>query len=412
MKEGFRKGTRCRICTGCGVCFGEQKKLYILGGTEATGSAEAMPAPGAWTILTDIGTTTIAMVLLSPEGGQEASFVEVNPQHIHGRDVISRIRSAEDPSIREELQRLVMDCLERGIKVLLGARRPAGLCQFIACNTTERYLLLGEDPAELGKAPFHATHTERAETVIGGVETTVLPGFSAFVGGDLYAGYLACMSGHMPLEAGTPDGDPLTLLVDLGTNGEILLGNRSRLIGCSTAAGPAFEGGPNRGVWGADMVHFTAELLRQGLADETGLLMDPYFEEGIRIGNVHVTQESIRAIQLAKAAIAAGIEILMKAYGCVSENIDRVVLAGGFGYFLKPEDAVQIGLLPKALEKKAVPGGNTALRGAAEYAARTRMGADSPAKLFPLRTEILNLAEQPDFQEIYVKNMNLVPTPD
>ena len=398
MESTCRKGTRCRVCTGCGACFGEQKELHILGGEDGKSAWGPLPAPGAWTILTDIGTTTIAMELLSPDGRKSASFAEVNPQHAYGRDVISRIQSAEDSQVRAELQRLVTDCLERGIRTLLGARRPAGLRQFIACNTTERYLLLGEDPGELGRAPFCASHLERAKTFIGDVETTILPGFSAFVGGDLCAGYLACMSGDSP-----------TLLVDLGTNGEILLGNQKRLMGCATAAGPAFEGGPNRGVWGADMVHLTAELLRQGFLDETGLLAEPYFAEGIRIGNVPVTQESVRAIQLAKAAIAAGIGILTKAYGCSYAQIRRVILAGGFGYYLQPEDAVAIGLLPKALAEKTVPGGNTALRGAGVYAALARRGEAAVRAAFPQELQILNLAQQSDFQESYLQHMELVP---
>lgn len=278
----------------------------------------------------------------------------------------------------------------------------------LAGNTTMIYLLMGYDPAELGRAPFDASHLAAIETVIGDVPCVIFPGISAFVGGDITAGMYAC---------GMQERQELTLLVDLGTNGEMVLGNRDRRIACATAAGPAFEGGVNRGVWGADMIHLLARLKREGIMDETGLLADAYFEAGILIGDVRVTQEAIRVIQLAKGAIGAGIRILMKEYGLQEDwqAIDRVVLAGGFGYYLRAEDAVEVGLLPKELEAKCLAGGNTALVGALRLGRELltrgttegwRPPEDICERLGVRGVEVLNLAEHPDFEQMYFRYMN------
>ena len=192
----------------------------------------------------------------------------------------------------------------------------------------------------------------------------------------------------------------------------MVLGNRQKRLACATAAAPAFEGGVNRGIWGADMISLLARLREEGRLDETGLLAEPYFETGIRIGNVLVTEEAIRSVQLAKAAIAAGIEILMTGYGITEEKIDRVVLAGGFGYYLKPEAAAQIGLLPEKLAKKTFSGGNTVLSGTLMTGRKLLGGADwSDTERYLEQvageTKVLNLAEQPAFKDRYICHMNL-----
>lgn len=306
----------------------------------------------------DIGTTTVAMLLCGADGRVVDRFVALNPQREYGADVISRIRAAEDGEKAEDMRRRIRRTLGQG---LAGFRSGLGggetLFLTIAANTTMNYLLMGRDPSELGRAPFHASHLWEERTEVEGTPCFLMPGLSAFVGGDILAGMLACGMGER---------EEIQLLVDLGTNGELVLGNCRRRIACSTAAGPAFEGGAAAGVWGADMVSLLAALLREDLLDETGLLADPYFETGVRAGNVLITQEAVRAVQLAKAAIAAGIETALDRYGISPDQVDRVILAGGFGYYLKPEDAVLIGLLPAEWEKKTAAGGNTALAGALE----------------------------------------------
>lgn len=409
-----KKGLRCQVCTGCGLCPGvipagsAGGKIHVLAEEvlqrKLSSGGEDSPVLGAGGIrlaVADLGTTTIAMLLYNADGTVSERYVAVNPQAAYGADVISRIRAAEDGETAKKLQSLVKGVLEQGI-ARFRKKLAAGesLQLVLAANTTMTYLLMGWDTSELGCAPFRVTHLEAPEILIGKAPCFIFPGLSAFVGGDIAAGMLAC---------GMAEEEELTLLVDLGTNGEIVLGNRRKRIACATAAGPAFEGGVNRGIWGADMVSLLAVLRREGLLDETGLLAEKYFESGVRIGNVRVTQESVRSIQLAKAAIAAGIEILLEKYGLTANQVERVVLAGGFGYYLNPEDAADIGLLPRGLEKKAAAGGNTALSGAF-LAGRGLLTAENGKEQLLGRlkelaegTECLNLAEVSDFGERYLK---------
>lgn len=404
-----RRGLRCRICTGCGLCpgvtaqGGQTEGLHVL--TEDALLGEKLPLNGAGRRLAvaDIGTTTIAMLLYREDGTVEDRYMSVNPQTVYGADVLSRILAAESASNAADMKNKVRGVLKQGIarfqkKLAEGER----LELVLAANTTMTYLLNGLDTGELGHAPFHAQHLEPLHLELEGTPCFVFPGFSAFVGGDIAAGAYACK---------TAEREEVTLLIDLGTNGEMVLGNNHKRIACATAAGPAFEGGANRGVWGADMISLLAVLRREGILDETGLLSGEFFEKGIRAGNVLVTMESVRSVQLAKAAIAAGIEVLLGRYGISASQVDRVVLAGGFGYYLKPEAAAEIGLLPSVLAQKTFTGGNTALSGCLR--AGRLLFSDGEAVLCrQLKdiiegTQIVNLAEEPDFNEIYVGKMNI-----
>lgn len=382
--------------------------LHVVTNREKAGTQQREPiySPRRERLVTaDIGTTTIALQLYDEKGNVTTDYACVNPQVEFGADVLSRIRAAQEPDNRERMRSAVREKLTDALENFRSFLQPQeSLRMVLAGNTTMIYLLMGFDPASLGRAPFYAGRLESIETDIGtsdgAVPCAIFPGLSAFVGGDIVAGMYAC---------GMQEREEITLLVDLGTNGEMALGNRRRIVACATAAGPAFEGGVNRGVWGADMVRILAKLKEDGIVDETGLLDEEYFEDGVVIENVRVTQEAIRAIQLAKGAIGAGIRILMKEYGLGDgEEIDRVILAGGFGYYLNPLDAAKIGLLPPGLAAKAVPGGNTALEGALRFG-RKLLARGADRMPFPDfgRAEILNLAEYPQFEELYLQNMNL-----
>lgn len=407
----INKGTRCRICTGCGRCVGGDG-LRIVTAVEAAGEAIPMEnADGRRLVTADIGTTTIALQLYGRDGSVTTDYACVNPQVRFGADVLSRIQAAQEKDAAEAMCREVRGKIAEALSCFRPHLKPEeSMYMVLAGNTTMIYLLMGYDPAELGRAPFTVSHGEAVETEIGGVSCTIFPPMSAFVGGDITAGLYAC---------GMQERPEVTLLIDLGTNGEMVLGGRTRRIACATAAGPAFEGGVNRGIWGADMIHLLALLKREGIMDETGLLADPYFEEGVTVGDVRVTQEAVRAVQLAKGAIGAGIRILMREYGLPEsgEGIGRVVLAGGFGYYLDPGDAAAIGLLPEALAAKTVAGGNTALAGALRLGRELLAGAcgaqgQNKAEALSDRlgvgeTEVLNLAEHPDFETLYLEHMGL-----
>lgn len=395
----MKKGIRCAVCTGCGRCPGVVRQVHVV--TEQLDRASVdLRNDANWRLITvDVGTTTIAMQLHRADGSVEDRFATVNPQVKYGADVLSRIAAAEQKAAADDMQQLVLAQLEKGV-MQFHRRLKEGeqLVMVLAANTTMVYLLMGWDTRELGQAPFAASHLLGSKTKIAGIPCYIFPGLSAFVGGDIVAGIHAC---------GITERNELQLLIDLGTNGEMVLGDRHRLYACATAAGPAFEGGVNAGMWGSDMVSLIAEMLKNQLMDQEGLIAEPYFETGVRIGDVCVTQEAVRAIQLAKAAIAAGIKLLCQQYGCVLADIERVVLAGGFGYYLNPADAATIGLLPQELVDKTVTGGNTALTGAVYMGEKLLRGEDvmkmaDIRQNASLQVHIMNLAEQTGFENIYL----------
>lgn len=346
-----------------------------------------------------------------------------------------------------------------------GAEGNAGniLCICIAGNTAMEHLLLGLDVSSLGRAPFvpvekglqHIT----AARLFAGMENLpenlrimgrvsadlpvyVAPCMSAFVGGDIVAGLyalglLACgmagdskkqgnvdaedagLFGGEQTENGTAPARHAILLIDLGTNGEMVITDGQRMIVTATAAGPAFEGDGK--MMGTDRIALTAQLLRKGILDETGLLAEPYFTEGVRIEGVkevpvkgmqrknerYFNQKDIRGLQMAKAAIRAGVEILWEEMG--RPEIEKVFLAGGFGYYLDVEAAVAIGLLPSYMKGRVEAAGNTSLAGAYELGwdlCRKKLDAAVLEERIRL-AESVNLAETERFEGLYLKYMNL-----
>ena len=388
----------CEICTGCGRCRNADAAYCIV--TKSPLQREFLEQPdcvNADVVIADIGTTTVAMQLIDAGGRVKDTFLKVNPQIKYGADVLSRILAAEDKIVAEDMRRLISAVLQEGLaKFYSKAADKSKFKMVLAGNMTMIYLLMGYDPAKLGKAPFTVEHGEGGLIEFMGIPCYIVPGISAFVGGDIVAGAYA---------AGMFETDEITLLIDLGTNGELILGNREKRLACSTAAGPAFDGGACKGIWGADMVSIAATLLKEQIMDETGLLKEPYFEKGICINGVEVTQQDIRNLQLAKAAVATGISLLTKEYGIRWEKIDRVVLAGGLGYYLKPEDAVTIGLLPESLMQKTVAGGNTVLAGVARLAFSEDYDL---IRQESKRTEVINLAQKEGFQDLYLQNIQFM----
>lgn len=176
------------------------------------------------------------------------------------------------------------------------------------------------------------------------------------------------------------------------------------LICTATAAGPAFEGGAAANVPGTDMIALLAEMLETGIIDESGLLEDAYFEKGWQKGALRITQQDIRALQMAKAAVCAGVELLMEALEIGASDVEQVFLAGGFGYYLDVEKAARIGLFPAELADKVTAVGNTSLLGACLYGGDPSLREKT--KDLCRRAEVMNLAEQPGFEERYLARLN------
>ena len=379
----------------------------------------------------DLGTTTIAANLVSiasirnfrrgfSETGKNREGAEIrvlaqagrmNPQREWGSDVISRIQAAgrgEAASLRDTVREaaalLILEIMEKT------GRMPEKIC--LAGNTVMEHLFLGLDVSGLGSYPFRPVSLEEqrfelplpGKSASGSAASTesrsctvqLLPGISAFVGADILAGLLACGFGE-------PEDTRCRLFIDLGTNGEMAIGNGKRLICTATAAGPAFEGGASANVPGTDMIAILARLLREEKIDRTGLLCEELFEQGWQEGELRVTQQDIRALQTAKAAVRTGVELLMKRLDVSCEDVEAVYLAGGFGRFLDVESAARIGLFPPDLAGKVRAVGNTSLLGAAVYGACPE--APALAQVLKEKAEVMNLAEEPGFYEKYLENL-------
>lgn len=396
----FKKGNKCHVCTGCGRCF-SGKQVHTV--CEFVYPSEQLKDAGSGTFLVavDIGTTTIAMQLRDLTSGKVVeTYFCINPQCSYGADVMSRIAAADDEGLREEMQRQVLDVLQAGLARFMGKlsdNKEYIKGMTIAANTTMIHLLMGYEVEGLGQYPFAPYTVEEIRTKLFDMDTVILPGVSAFIGADVVAGVQAL---------GMQEKGEVTLLVDLGTNGEMVLGNRECMLATSTAAGPAFEGG--EAYFGTDLIKQVAALLAEGTVDETGLLQEPYFTEGVLAGGVRITQDYIRQLQMAKSAICTGIRILCEKYGLKSmEEVTRVYLAGGMGYYLDVDAAVAIGLLPVALKEKTVAVGNAALEGAFLYGRAVFADVDRQTKMPSM--EEFNLATEEQFSAAYISGMDLKP---
>ena len=394
-------------------------------------------------IAVDIGTTTLAAALIEGTSGElTAAVTGVNHQRAFGADVVSRIAAASggkggmlQQSIRGDLNVLIGRLLSEGGCLPEQVERVA-----VSANTTMGHLLMGYPCEGLGAYPFTpwdiGAVTEDARAVLG-VETalncpvTLLPGISAYVGGDIAAGLLAC---------GFYERQRPALFVAQGTNGEMAVGNRERNLVASAAAGPAFEGGniscgtgsipgaicnvqikggaaqistigdaPAIGLCGTGVIETARELLASGRMDESGLLDEAYEKNGFPLAltpegrTLFFTQRDVRELQMAKAAVRAGVETLLLRYGISCDEVEKVYVAGGFGFHLDMEKAVDIGLLPGKLRGRVKAAGNTSLRGAAYYLTKTA-APEQISGLIGVCSEV-GLAMDPNFNELYMEHM-------
>ena len=486
-------------------CCAEDAAKPDEGASKRTSSREDEPMPAEDTrygIAVDIGTTTIAMQLVGwkKDGTFHVlqTYAASNSQRSFGADVISRILAAQEGHAQKLFEMIHAD-IRQGAERLSGflgkyleenellngegrkdlanlsekrkfCRENGGLLEngnqlemVLAMNTTMQHLFLKYDCRGLGEAPFRPFSVEAVKTG----NMWLFPGSSAFIGGDIVAGLLAC---------GFEKRKKPALFLDLGTNGEMVVGTKDGLLSASAAAGPAFEGGgmecgspgirgavcrvsylskitdlvkigkkrqneqnlengnvrnngqiipisggcgiyvetigsvPPCGICGTGMVDAAAALLEGGWLDETGLLSEELREEGITLGTtedgrrIYISQKDIREHQMAKAAVRAGVDVLLGAYGCSYEELDQVYLAGGFGQKLSVESAVRTGLLPEELKEKTVAVGNTALYGAVMALVKGGEARDTACGL-AVKIKEHTLANDPLFSEYYMKEM-------
>lgn len=380
------------------VCFEKDSSIDIVThffpeGHDAEKKSEGMNS-GESVLAVDIGTTTIAMQLVNgADGTVLGTYTCMNPQRSFGLDVVSRINAGNGGNA-QCMKEMVWTVLENGMASF--SQKPS--CIVIAGNTTMTYLLLGHSTEGLGHSPFCAEYTKREELEWKGIRTIVLPGISAFVGGDIVAGLYAL---------GLHKTDKPWIFLDMGTNAEMVIGGLGKIIGTAAAAGPAFEGNSAGGAAGSARIKGIARLLKSGEIDESGLLQEPYFEQGIEWDGIKIGQKDIRDIQMAKAAVRAGIYFLMERFGLSDyEQIERVYLSGGFGFHLDKRAAVTLGLIPAGLEEKITAAGNTSLAGAVKYGRKLLEEKEDDLSEIIEESEIFYLAEQKNFEGVYIGFMD------
>ena len=443
--------------------FNEHVNRNVVLQEDAANEPEKVESNAGTLAACDIGTTTVVCYLIDKETGQIISTRSgANPQRSFGADVLSRIdaaaRTDDNDKVNGGLQMMqsqIVSLLNGFISDMLTECGRTKVCLFsVAGNTVMCHLLMGISPEKLGRAPFMPDEyfgrafnpldigLENCQTMI------IFPAVSGFVGGDITAGMMETVNCRK-----------LTLYLDIGTNGEMALGKGDRYVCCATAAGPAFEGAQiemgmpaSRGavdkVWlegrrikysvigndrpvglcGSGLIDSLAILLKAGIIDESGtilsgqerpILFRSYVFEveaedvaqstesslAVHIApGVYITQEDIRKLQLAKGAIAAGIEVLFKEYGCKPCDLDILTFAGGFGNYIDKASAAAIGLFPPELLDRAKEVGNAAGNGAVSAA----LSQEAWERALDISGDMryIELASYPHFNEMYVEHMN------
>lgn len=398
-------------------------------------------------IACDIGTTTVVCHLIHMKSGKRLATVSgANAQAHWGADVISRIQAASDGQLGE-LKGAIIQQISGYIAELCnksGENINTIKYMSVAGNTVMCHLFAGISPESIGKAPYtpsslfgEACNAHELGLNIE-AEVYITPSISGYVGGDITAGVLACGMG-----------DGTSLLIDVGTNGEMVLCVDGKMLCCATAAGPAFEGaeiecgapaqsgaisavrvdgdqlaltviggGKPTCICGSGLIDALSAMLQLGSVDETGRLLDedesesPQFlmdKDGDDVfvlskdGEVYITQQDIRKLQLAKAAIAAGIGVLLEEADIKAEQVQSLMLAGGFGSRMNPVTAAAIGLIPRQLLPVTKAVGNAAGEGA--VAALLSMTARERLEELKENMKYIELSTHKGFTDRFIEEM-------
>ena len=448
---------RLRQSEFCGTVLLAEGRLldFEPGNTEWEGYAVAV----------DVGTTTVVCSLLDLTSGREVRVASrLNPQTRFGDDVVTRILYARDRvGGLSELRQVIVDAVDEMIGELCREAetvRERVYLVTVSGNTTMQQVFCGIDPSPLGEVPFvpamgHGLSLPASQIglhIHPRGRTYVMPVIGGFVGGDTVAGILA---------TGLADFTQPTLLIDIGTNGEIVLSADGKLQAASTAAGPAFEGArisqgmrastgaiekvvvDDRlrlqvignvapiGLCGSALIDTAAELLRHGILNPQGRLQTPDElprgvaadlvrrivvqdgqlgflladeEEAAGGKSIVLTQRDLRELQLATGAIRAGIAILLDRASLEPKDLDRVLIAGGFGNFIRRSNAQRIGLLPWGIEHRRIRyQGNASLAGASLVALSLK--ARELAENLASGTEHVDLSFDRKFHEVFAESM-------
>lgn len=366
----------------------------------------------------DLGTTTLALALVSVNDCSAIGIkTSTNPQRAFGADIMTRIDFCRQNSVRK-LQKVLIDEINR---LICSFDVPEVERMYVAGNTTMLHFLFGVDCSSIGVAPYtpvflEGKHMMAMELGISNVKCVEsLPSIASFVGADLVAGLN---------RVEMPETGKYSLLIDLGTNAEIMLFSENTILCTAAAAGPCFEGAniscgmsatdgaiyayangkattignmPAKGICGTGLFDIIAELLENEIVDATGFMEDEVFQ--IAPG-VQLTQEDVRQFQLAKAAVCAGIQTLLQKQGVEYGCVEKVYISGGFSAKINLTNAVKTGLIPQELEMKCVCINNSCLQGAIRYACE-----QNDLKSLVERSVYVDMSSNSVFTDLFINNM-------
>ena len=371
------------------------------------------PVTSAYGIAIDIGTTTIGMELVDlNEKAVKCSFSTLNSQIATGADVVARIQAADTKEGLEHLRLLLFSDIQKGVDHML-INTPEAVDHIrryvLAGNATMLSIAEGLTTENLFGYPFTLKNSdirviEQNDFIASpsfenaASDVICLPNIAAFSGADIAAGAVAAEI----------DRDfSYRMLIDLGTNGEIILCNKEYGVATSAACGSAFEGCfRTANVFGSNIFDMLALLLKRGQMDSEGVLAEPYFESGISMGsNMKIDMETIRAFQLGKSAILSGIMMLVREISIELSDIAEVCIAGGFGFHLNLTNAVTLGLFPQSFQGKMKVLGNTSLEGA--YLSLIEPGFIDTINRFKEKIRYVDLSNRSDFNTIYIEHLRI-----
>ena len=397
----------------------------------------AVKKPKRAAVALDIGTTTISARLVDSDTGEElGTYSALNRQKIYGADIMSRISAAREGKTKE-----LFDIINRQTEEILnGFMEKFELSSIetliVSANTTMLHLFVNEDPSAMGVIPFSPVFLDEREYNGTALSLSVnkvflIPSISAFIGGDIVSGLT---------EISILDAKESVFFIDIGTNGEMALFHQGKLLTASAAAGPALEGaeiscgvGSIRGainklqfqdgsihwetiggdtavgICGCGLIDAIALMLEKNIIEETGAFTDDDLEEFIIIpessfnSKISISNRDVRQYQLAKSAILSAIKILCKKAELGLEDIKKVYVAGGLGFYLDQKSAIKSGLLPYEFYNRIEVRGNTSLKGAIK--AILEPDFFDYCKQIKIKSEVIDLASDPEFMDAFAENM-------
>ena len=439
LQEGYRLACQMQVTGDCVVEVPRQRHKMQGLSIPVTHESEAQGKDDTFGVAIDLGTTTLAFALVNLNGGQVVQDCTMeNSQRAYGADVMSRMQRANEGALGQ-LRDCIVNDLQEGVTSLCRqyerktGQRPRLARAVISGNTTMCHLLQGLSCERLAVAPFIPETLEKRELVRDGVKVTILPGASAFIGGDIISGlsYLDFVHDETP-----------KLLLDLGTNGEMVLWNGREFLATSTAVGPALEGGNIScgcagvygaiydvmiaggkslvktiggiapvGICGSGLLSAISGLRDNGILDEYGIFSPGLTEPGYKLAvtsdgeDIMITGDDIRAFLMAKSAIVTGISYLLSRMKGTPQSLP-VYLAGGLGVHLPINAAVKTGLLPEKIKSNCKPAGNTSLQGAIAYLQNPQQ-MDERIQCIRSHLTVLPLNDWEQFEEHFVSHMTL-----